>query len=412
MYITPAFRETHSRTLSLIHVYPATSSFLATMPSSILPLSILLLSFSLTLAHQSISYPIPITRDVACRISSNAHCTGPCPSKFRRYDQTPNNPSVTIRRGSTLTVNTLANNHRGGFSRWSLVHVRDMYDKKKHRDNAFLFTCADVRVTKCSSINKKRDCNYDAQNEYYRHKVTIPRNIPDGVYVLGWVWFGGGWRWGHFGDYYDCLFIQVKGGPLSKYHWPVFKPGPSPTRKNDRCVATVDQPGVCWREPCPGGGKWTSYMKPAEFSNGRRPKAIPTGRYNKPHKPPKRKKGSVKIRSLTVRSADHPERVISRARSRKFMHVFLTKGMRSTVTCEVSGKVRSVTFYVNGETGRTDYSEPYSIAGDWVEYRSQQVKFAPWAFDIGATYVTLSCKAVGLDGIEDWMNVELSTLFY
>lgn len=350
-----------------------------------------------------------MTRDVACRISSNANCPGPCPTKFRRQDQTPNNPAVTVRRGGTFVINTMANNHRGGFSRWSLVHVRDIYDKNKHRQNAFLYTCSDLQVTKCSPRNNKRDCNYDYQNEYYKHAIKIPKVVPDGVYVLGWVWFGGGWRWGAFGDYYDCMFIRVKGGKLKRKHKPEFRAGPSPTKKNGLCVATVNRVGVCWREPCPGGGMFTKYFKPWEFSDGRKPAPIRKSHYKNPYRIKKKKKGSPYIRSLTIRFADLSTRILASSLKSKFMYMRLTRGMRSTVTCEVQGKVKHVTFYINGREGRTDKDAPYSIAGDWWDFRSRKVKYAPWSFDVDKKYITLSCRATGYDGTEHWRNVELST---
>lgn len=377
----------------------------------LLGLVIFLSSYSFLHAHQSISFPTPISKDVACRISKNAYCPGPCPTLLRRMDRTPNNPSITVKRGEYVSIHTLKNNHQGGFSRWALVHVKDMYNKDIHRENAFLFTCADVSITKCTKKNEKRDCNFDKEKNYFRHNIRIPHIYSDGVYVLGWVWYGGGGRWGHFGDYYDCMFIRVKGGPMKDSHTPQFRPGPSMSRHGDRCVSTVNQIGICYSEPCVGGGAYTSYQKPWEFSDGRMPVPIPKSRFMNPHLIKPRTRESVVVTSITVRSADHPDRILATSRQGKFFYLLLTKAMRTTVTCEVDGRPEYVVFYTNGIQGRNDTTYPYSIAGDWMEHSTSAMRYAPWSFDAGREYVTLSCKAVGPDGIESWLNTELATPF-
>ncbi|CAN8074255.1 unnamed protein product [Agarophyton chilense] len=361
-------------------------------------------------AHQAISYPPPISRDIACRISNKQNCPGPCPTRDLRKDQTPNNPSITVERNGWISVNTMANNHRGGFSRWTLVHVRDMYSKKMHKKNAFLWTCADLSVTKCTKRNHDRDCFYDNAGVYYRHSIQIPPIYQDGVYVLGWAWYGGGERWGDFGDYYDCMYIHVRGGPYWPEYQPTFWAGPSLSGRNGMCRSTVNRLGICWREPCPDGGRWTSLQKPAEFSNGM-PRRLPASRFTNPWKPKPRKFNSPYVTSLTIRSADYPARVLTSSLLTRNAHVFITKKMRPTVTCEVSGSVQYVTFYVNGRSGRTDYQAPYSIAGDFYDKRRGRWRYAPWKHDMNDNVMTLACKAVGWDGTEHTANLELSTAF-
>lgn len=382
------------------------------MSSSILPyLCLLITSFSpvLLLAHQSISFPTPISRDVACRISSNANCPGPCPTRSLRYDQTPNNPAITVKRGGVITINTLSNTHNGGFARWSLVHVRDMYNKYRHRQGAFLYTCADLARTKCSLRNLRRDCPFDRRGVHYRNKLKIPSIYADGVYVLGWVWYGGGSKFGRFGDYYDCMYIKVQGGPFKNSHKPVFKAGPSATGRGDKCAASVNRIGICWREPCPGGGFYSSMYRPYEFSDGRSPSPISRSMFKYPYKIRRRHSSSPFVRSITIRSADNPKRIFASSPRNRFAYMRLKKSMRPTVTCEVGGKVRHVTFFINGHIGRTDYHSPYSIAGDR-RYRGSLV-FSPWNLQVEQKVITIACRATGLDGIEHWRNMELSTYF-
>lgn len=167
----------------IFHAMPLQTS------SVVFTLCLLICVSTETYAHQSIAFPVPITRELACRKSATENCPGPCPTRLKRFDQVPQNPSATVRRGRVLTVHTLRNNHEGGFSRWSLVNAEDKHSKAAHRRNAFFYSCADVRVSKCTDVNKWRDCPFDLQNEYYKHHVKIPTTARDGVYVLGWVWF-------------------------------------------------------------------------------------------------------------------------------------------------------------------------------------------------------------------------------
>lgn len=381
-------------------------------PSRLLPPFLSLLLFMsathFVRSHQAISYPYPISHDNACRMGSKRNCPGPCPRKDLREDMTPNNPSVTVQRGSHLAVNIMANNHLGGFSRWTLVHVRDMYNHNRHRQNAFLFSCTDANLSSCSVRFRKRDCRFDRGNKYFRHVVQIPKIYPDGVYVLGWVWYGGGKRYGAFGDYYDCMYIRVQGGPKESSYRPQFSPGHTATGAGGMCRATVNKIGICWREPCPGGGQMTSLQKPYEFV-GRRPAPVPASRFGSPYQPKARHRSSPYVKSLTIRSADHSPKVFVSTLQMSNPYMHLTKRMRTTVTCEVDGDVRYVTFYVNGIKRRTDHDAPYTVAGDWVDKRRGRVIYAPWKFPIDRSVVTLSCRAVGRDGTEHWQNMEVST---
>lgn len=288
--------------------------------------------------------------------------------------------------------------------------VRQMHNARAHRALAFLYSCADVGLSRCNRRNWQRDCYFDRDGLYFKHRLVVPPVYPDGVYVLGWVWYGGGGRWGHFGDYYDCMYIRIKGGPTKDTYRPRFKVGRSMNGKRGRCRATVNKIGVCWREPCPGGGRYTQLMKPWEFSEGRKPVTLTTQMFAKPYRPPQRSKWSPRLKSMTIRNSMFPRRVYSKVRRKRFVMLKVAKGTRVTVTCEVWGKAKGVTFYVNGREGRTDWERPYTIAGDWWEYRSRKVKYAPWGYALGDRYTSVSCVAKGFDGTESWITIELRTL--
>lgn len=407
----PSFPQPNFRPLTTTHritLYAMAFSHPPRTPHLLLFLLLFICAAPSVQSHQAISFPYPISHDVTCRVGAGRNCPGPCPRKDLRQDMTPNNPSVTVQRGGLLTVNVMANNHLGGFSRWTLVHVRDMFNKNKHQDNAFMFSCTDSNLSQCSVRYRKRDCRLDRRNQYFRHVVSIPKIYPDGVYVLGWVWYGGGKYYGAFGDYYDCMYIKIQGGPKQGTHFPEFKPGNPATGAGGLCRATVNKIGVCWREPCPGGSRKTSLQMPFEFI-GRRPNPISAGRFQNPYQPKKRGSRSPHVKSLTVRSSDYTPKVFTSTLQTRHAYMHLTRRMRSTVTCEVEGDVQYVTFYVNGVIRRTDYDAPYTVAGDWVDHRRRRVVYAPWGFEIDKTIVTLSCRAVGKDGTEHWENMEIST---
>ena len=224
--------------------------------------------------HTSIIHPPPISYFTTCRVGNNRNCPGPCPNQLLRKDKT----MKTVRRGSTLYVITRKNNHFGGFIRWSIVKVKDMWKKDKHTRGAFFYTCHDVRLSSCNYANKAW-CKGDKKNQYYTQKVFIPSVFPDGDYVLSMVWYGGLFSTkdsGNFGDYYDCMYIKIRGGPLVWEYRPTYAMGPSVTGKQGHCKATVNRIGYCWREPCKLNGMTPEgkFFKPWEFSDGRKPKKV------------------------------------------------------------------------------------------------------------------------------------------
>ena len=125
-------------------------------------------------------------------------------------------------------------------------------DKSIHERNAFEYSCwgANVEVPTQDEIDDYReqfgfgallvggDGNAHKVKQtpaIYSTEITIPTVVPDGNYILGWVWFGG-MRGGivtndpqvpdtrsAFGDYWGCSFIAVQGGTLASEYMPVFK---------------------------------------------------------------------------------------------------------------------------------------------------------------------------------------------
>lgn len=167
-------------------------------------------------------------------------------------------------------------------------------NKKAHARNAFHYGCwgANPVVANRSELGADEfgfslvggdGKLHDGPPSYYVTNVTIPTVVPDGVYVLGWVWYGGmggsvqrntpqsPHKFGLFADYWSCSFVRVAGGyALQKVYKPLFVNDLAHIWK-DGCNAANDRPGICVYEPCRVEGK---LQKPAEFKNGKEPPAL------------------------------------------------------------------------------------------------------------------------------------------
>lgn len=85
-------------------------------------------------------------------------------------------------------------------------------DAAFHARAAFHYSCWDAGATKCArGWQMYRDCKYDHEKLYYRRRVRLPAVYPDGLYVLGFAWWGGLDQGKGFnaalGDYYDCRCV-------------------------------------------------------------------------------------------------------------------------------------------------------------------------------------------------------------
>lgn len=383
-----------------------------------LQLLILLLHFALFIhAHQAICFPRPISRIVACRISSNSYCPGPCPNTELRLDQTKDNPSIRTKRGAKVFINILRNNHDGGFVRWSLVNLKDKMNKVVHEEKTFLITCADLRPTKCKKKTAKRDCTYDRTNEYFKHLIQIPENIPDGVYVLGWAWYGGGRVWGMFGDYYDCLYIQIKGGvKLKAVNKLKFHSGPSRTGRNGFCKATVNRLGICFSEPCRGGGSFTKMLKPYQFTGKYNKSKLIPARYYRGYQIREKTKKSPVVTTISIFNPFKPDMVYAQAHyHQQMVYMKVTKKTPIGISCEVDnakGNVQYVSFFVHGFHVRNDLNSPFTLSGDWPKKGFGRKRiFGKWQYDYSDKVMSVTCKAKGYDGTVDYLSMELSTSF-
>lgn len=176
------------------------------------------------------------------------NCGGPCIDRSSwKYNK--DEPTTTWSRGSKQKVRWARNNHKTGLVRLSLVPVKLRESHAAHEKFTFQYSCFETGEQDCKS--KEYDCGTDSR--LYETEVKVPR-VKDGLYVLGWSWYGGfstngkGDFYEFFGDYYSCSYIRIKGGKKSSKKWkrPKFKPG----NKLKRCEALTNKLGVCAVEPC------------------------------------------------------------------------------------------------------------------------------------------------------------------
>lgn len=249
------------------------------------------------------------------------NCPGPCPvevyvddnGEVKKFPYSakypPNNPVEEVfKRGQTVTVKYTRNNHGpGGFNRFALVRYindskpeksKDYMNKAIHTRNAFHYSCWGAKPVVATEAEATEEGEFglsavgsdgqdhDLPKAYYVDDVVIPPVVPDGLYMLGFAWFGGtstgittndpqvpgksSW----FPDYWGCSFIKIEGGvPLAQSYAPVFKNTYTfdPNAKGaegmeNGCMAANDRPGVCVTGTCPGVNSF--FRKPAAFKDG------------------------------------------------------------------------------------------------------------------------------------------------
>lgn len=180
---------------------------------------------------------------------------GACPPFIRWYDIPGKNGkwsmwhdgTTTWKRGSTVTIRWEKNNHNGGFVRLSLVPEHQMFNRSAHTHLAFYYTCWEQGLYICGSGL----CGSDTSRHAFRRHIKIPDIIPDGDYLLGFLWYGG-LHWqrqhGRFSDYTSCARVRIKGGvqlnevdSIKAY----YDEGPGNKNKYGTCLTSATAPGEC-----------------------------------------------------------------------------------------------------------------------------------------------------------------------
>lgn len=250
------------------------------MPRAHTPLlALLLLSVFLSLArtthaHSRLTNPKPYTRKT-CKGCERCRKL----QKGVRGANSVRRPSVVWRRGQSVPIRWLKNNHEGGFVRFSLIPVRWMFAPWAHRRYAFYYGCWEQNRHRC----RNRPCGSDRDGVAFRRRITIPSVIPNGVYVFSYMWFGGlseSRRTGRYGCYTSCSYIRIRGGrKITKMFRPIFRAGKTgrhSTRPNGKCFTSAKSEWDC-RWGCPKRKPFKDI--PQIFKRGRRPKALTPSDY-------------------------------------------------------------------------------------------------------------------------------------
>lgn len=175
-------------------------------------------------------------------------------------------PARVYRRGQRVVMKWARNNHHGGLFRISLVPVQHMFDRSWHARLTLLHGCFESGLTNC---RPGEDCGTDKKREVFARTVQIPNVFKDGVYVVGYVWYGGTRfqeDFGQFSDYYSCSFVRIQGGnPLGGTYKAFFEPGQSSEIRNGKCLTSAAAIGEC-PEGCEN--RRSFYAIPKVFAQG------------------------------------------------------------------------------------------------------------------------------------------------
>jgi len=207
----PSLRQRRRRLLATV----ASSTAAAAATAGLVFVALSALAPTPSIAHTFLTVPQSMSHIEGCRIGGSpgyvVSCPGPCPAHTKAMLRDPPT-TTTIRRGGVLNLRYSRNNHEGGFARYSLVPADRAMDGHFHTRAAFLYTCWDTGAFKCRNPRERwRDCKYDDDQVAYKRRLRIPRVYPDGLYVLGFAWWGGLDKGKGFnaalGDYYDCRCV-------------------------------------------------------------------------------------------------------------------------------------------------------------------------------------------------------------
>ena len=336
-------------------------------------------------AHSFLSVPEPMSNEETCRIGGprgfEANCPGPCPNRHFRQDKTPDMPSRVWRRGERVEIRWTKNNHLDGFMRLALVPIDEMWSKAAHQKYSFYFGCWSDQKIKCNEYERHRDCFYDRENLGYKTQVTVPTIYPDGVYVLGWVWYGGGHDFGSFGDYYDCAYVEIKGGPSESTFPAAFESW------DGSCMSSSEYPGECATEPC-RPDNWSKRTIPGEFRNG-----APTLHRWWYHAAMSRSSNKIQvsrhhdfgITGIKVVDAKNPNR--ERHDNNDWV-IYLDRNEQITMVPITHGHITKVTWYLNGRHEHTCKSWPFAINGH--SERHSTIIYHKWGYHYFNTRVYIT----------------------
>lgn len=172
------------------------------------------------------------------------------------------------------------NNHNGGFIRLAFIPESRMFDGEAFKRLTFFTGCWEQGMGKC----KGDECGSDLSFNAFSRKITVPNIIPDGDYVLAYLWFGGAdksRKKAQFGDYSSCSFVRIRGGAKLRRKrriYPFFGVGKTRGRRNKpSCLSYTSRPGLC-RMGC--DNKAAFQRKPWPFNTRKKPAPLYAALYH------------------------------------------------------------------------------------------------------------------------------------
>jgi len=236
-------------------------------------LGLILLLCDLVQTHSWQSEPPAYNEVFRTRSCRGSECTQACPSIFARgMKNSRERPARTWKRGQSVSIKWVRNNHRGGLVRMSLVPADQMMSKPWHKKLAIWYGCWESGAHRCSGAM----CGTDTDGTAFGRRMVIPSTFPDGDYVAAVVWYGGiefMRERGQFPDYHSCSFVRIRGGtPVTSSFQPFWEAGDTGEfNHGGECRSAADEVGVCPKTGCRNAASWTVAKS---FKGGRRPARI------------------------------------------------------------------------------------------------------------------------------------------
>lgn len=253
--------------------------------ATILSISMLCFLFRSVTSHTFLLRPRATKRgyDPSGCVGTSSRCVF-CPPIYNSSGlyNSAESPELTWQRGSEQKIRWAKNNHVGGFIRLSLVPVSSLSNAKAYERLAFYYGCWEQGVHRCGPYQM---CGADKTRRALQRIITVPTYLPDGVYVLGFIWYGGvefKGKKSKFPDFPSCSFVRIKGGARLdteiKYE-PIFDAGRRVHNGKQRteCRAYIDRPHVCTMMKLSGEkchNVDAKMMVPWPFRNGGTPARI------------------------------------------------------------------------------------------------------------------------------------------
>lgn len=148
----------------------------------------------------------------------NTACDAP---KSQSKIDSPYVEKITVKRGETIPIKWLRQNHPGGFVRIAFTSFDQSDNNGAFDSNAVKYVCYETNCRQ-SEHNPMLGENNGPGSQECSTSVTIPDNIPDGKLTLQWIWFGGGVLFADnkasFANYVSCSDLIIQGGASYQSH--------------------------------------------------------------------------------------------------------------------------------------------------------------------------------------------------